>query len=102
MNSKDRKRLQRLYSLLTSVPAPAGIGPGSQSAAVSGFISYGRDMALVQERTSSLLLNMYWPSPDSTPEENEAEIEACLDSLEAFVRRRKAEGWALKGAGSES
>jgi len=99
MNIRDRKRLQRLYTIINSVAPPAGINGGGQSASVAGFVGYARDMAYVQRRVSELVLNLYWPSPDSTPEENAREIEAQLADLEKFVEHRRSDGWSVLKAG---
>ena len=47
MNKTEREILYRMHCLLTAVPLPI-TGGGTQSASMTGFVSFGQDMAEVR------------------------------------------------------
>lgn len=91
MNMTDRKRLNRLNSLMTDVPFPA---IGTQSARVAGFVSYVDDMRQAAPVFRKIIQALIYEGLEGYTEGDDYEnVDALLNGLEAWVKARGRAGW---------
>ena len=100
MNNKDRERISRLRSVLTSVPF-ANLGASGSTATALGLVTFDRDMRALRPAIEAVLYGMLCEGYD---EKFGWEIgwdyydpDRVLDKIEEWLERRIASGWSEKG-----
>lgn len=89
MKKIEREILYRMHCLLTVIPLPAMRG-GTQSASVTGFVSFGQDMEEMRPKLD-----------DAWALFNFCEYEECkilLSAIEAWIEMRKEQNWELQSS----
>ena len=90
--SARREALHRIARILASIP---GVGGGTVTATLKGYVGYARDLEHVRDLTVVALDALkFADSPEEAWEEPIAQAER-------YVARRRLEGWELEGAGKE-
>ena len=87
MNKKQSRILYRMHCLLTAVPLPL-TGGGTQSASMTGFVSFGQDMAEMRPH-----LDQAWGYFNFG---DFRETEVLLSAIEAWIDMRKEQNWQLQ------
>lgn len=87
MNKTENALLIRLYSIFTDIPLPINGANFSKSADISGFVSYGKDMAELKPGLQRALYHIR--IGDYT------EADTDLELMERYIKLRSAQGWGF-------
>lgn len=91
MNKLDRRRLERIKRLIGSVP---GATPGTQSAAVKGFVTYHSDMRYTIQKITLALNAMIVEGVYGYEEGVDYESpDTHIDDLEQWMIDRSKDNW---------
>lgn len=91
MKQKDFQRLMRLSRILNAIPLPQA-GGGTQSATMSGFVSFSRDWRALGRTFGQALIAI--ARDDDWQGFTDADADTLLIAMEQWVEARSKEQWS--------